>query len=428
MKTKLMCIMLMLAVALNLSACGDSEENRNSFENGITIGAFQSEEDSSSENKGNEGDSNNTVNQQKIGADENAANASDNVQSPVEVGSVNSSAFSGKVRGCYYADGNRIIVAADKLYLYDTQKGESVSSVDISIEDLCVQTYAAGYFVVGQGSGGSGNSSFVTSQDSSGIIGYLLNNDFKIENTISFSGLLSDDFVLGMAGVAISQDGKQIAFGGLRGLYLYNTSAGELSTILNYSEDGVANNMQIMTIDSLAFTEDNTLVYTGTGTDSSNGGEGFSIYGTVSVDSGRLVITRKADYEIEEMQKGGDLLVMPQVFNKNNGTLLMLDTASNTEKTIVFSSGSEGKDGVFCSQQGRYVATSVLDGNNVTINIYDTASGKAIHTETVKDSNSIYFLRVPQILILDESNTCIVVLGRGIDEVSTLMTTFGFEG
>ena len=56
-------------------------------------------------------------------------------------------------------------------------------------------------------------------------------------------------------------------------------------------------------------------------------------------------------------------------FNKNSGTLLMLDTTSNTEKTIVFSSGSEGKDGVFCSRQGRYVATSILDGNSVTINI-----------------------------------------------------------
>ena len=49
-----------------------------------------------------------------------------------------------------------------------------------------------------------------------------------------------------------------------------------------------------------------------------------------------------------------------------------------------------------------------------------------IHTETVQDSNSAYFLRIPQILILDESGTCIVVLGRGIDEVSTMITTFGF--
>lgn len=106
----------------------------------------------------------------------------------------------------------------------------------------------------------------------------------------------------------------------------------------------------------------------------------------------------------------------------------MLDTLSNTEKTMSFSSGSEGKDSVYCSGQGEYVATAILEESSVTINIYDTASEKCIHTETVHDSNSTYFLRVPQILILDESGTCIVVLGRGIDEVNTLITTFGFAG
>ena len=183
-------------------------------------------------------------------------------------------------------------------------------------------------------------------------------------------------------------------------------------------------------MESLAFTKDNTLVYVGIATDSSNGGDGFSVYGTVSTDGANLTITKKADYQVdtEEVQKGGNLIIMPQSFDRNNGTLLMLDTASMTEKMMKFSGGSEGKDGVYCSGQGKYVATSVLGKNSVTINIYDTASGKNIHTETVKDNDSTYFLRVPQILILDESGTCIVVLGRGIDEVRTLIKTFGFKG
>lgn len=405
MKTKLMCMILMLAFALNLSACGNSKENMNSSENEITTEMTQSEKDNALENIGNESSDNNT-----------------------KVGTVNDSAFSGKVKGCYYADDNKIIVAADKLYLYDTQKGENIASADIFLEELCVQTYSDGYLIVGQEIGGGSNGSFMTSQNSKGINGYLLSKDFKIENTISFNGLLSDDFILGTADVAISQDGKQIAFGGFQGLYLYDTSSQKVSTILNYSENGRANNTQISTIDSLAFTDNKTLVYVGAGTSISNGGDGISIYGTVSIDNVNLSITRKADYEVEEVQRGGNLLVMPQSFNKNNGTLLMYDTTSNTEKTITFSSSGEGRDGVFCSEQGKYVATSILGDTSVTINIYDTATGKVIHTETVENSNSTYFLRVPQILILDDSNTCIVVLGRGISEVNTLITTFGFEG
>lgn len=420
MKTKWMCMILMLALALHLSACGNRQENGNSSEYGAINMDPQSEENDLSENTGNESSNINVIDLQDNGTDKNI----------MAVSTVKDSAFSGKVSGCYYAGGSRIIVAADQLYLCDTGKGETIASADISMEDLCVQTFTDGYFVVGQGkAGGGSNGSFATSE-SDGINGYILNKDFAIQDTISFSGLLSDDFIVQITGIAISQDGKQVAFGGLSGLYLYDVSSRKVRTILNYSEEGTAGNMQIVTMDSLTFTGNNTLVYVGMATDTSIGGDGVSVYGTVSTDSANLTITKKGDYKVdtEEVQKGGNLLIMPQSFDKNNGTLLMLDTISNTEKTMSFSSRSEGKDGVYCSGQGKYVATAILEESSVTINIYDTTSGKKIHTETVQDSNSTYFLRIPQILILDESGTCIVVLGRGIDEVSTLITTFSFEG
>ena len=420
MKTKWMCMILMIALALNLSACGNRQENGNSSENGTINMEPQSVEDDSSENTGNESSEMNVIDQQDNGTDKNI----------VAVSGFKDSAFSGKVSGCYYAGGSRIIVAADQLYLYDTGKGKTIASADISMEDLCVQTFTDGYFVVGQGKAGGGSNGSFAASESGGINGYILNKDFAVQDTISFSGLLSDDFILQITGIAISQDGKQVAFGGLQGLYLYDVSSRKVRTILNYSEEGTAGNMQIVTMDSLTFTGNNTLVYVGMATDTSIGGDGVSVYGTVSTDSANLTITKKGDYKVdtEEVQKGGNLLIMPQSFDKNNGILLMLDTISNTENTMSFSSRSEGKDGVYCSGQGKYVATAILEESSVTINIYDTASGKSIHTETVQDSNSTYFLRVPQILILDESGTCIVVLGRGIDEVSTLITTFSFAG
>lgn len=422
MKTKWMCRILMLALALNLSACRSRQENGNSSENGTINMEPQSAEDDSLEkleSTGNENSEMNVIDLQDNGADKNI----------MAVSTVKDSAFSGKVRGCYYAGGSRIIVAADKLYLYDMGKGETIASADISMGDLCVQSFTDGYFVVGQGKAGSSNGSFAASE-SGGINGYILNKDFAVQESISFSGLLSDDFIPQITGIAVSQDGKRIAFGGLQGLYLYDVSSRKVRTILNYSEEGTADNMQIVTMDSLTFTGNNTLVYVGMATDASIGGDGVSVYGTVSTDGADLTITKKGDYKVdtEEVQKGGNLLIMPQSFDKNNGTLLMLDTISNTENTMSFSSRSEGKDGVYCSGQGKYVAAAVLEESSVTISIYDTASGKRIHTETVQDSNSTYFLRVPQILILDESGTCIVVLGRGIDEVSTLITTFDFVG
>ncbi len=421
MKTKWMCMILMLALALHLSACGNRQENGNSSENGTINIELQSEEDDPSGNNRIESSEMNVIDLQDNGTDKNI----------MAVSTVKDSAFSGKVSGCYYADGSQIIVAADKLYLYDMGKGETIASADISMEDLCVQTFTDGYFVVGQGkSGGGGSDDSFAASESGGINGYILDKDFTVQDTISFSGLLSDDLTPQITGIVISQDGKQVAFGGLQGLYLYDISSRKVRTILNYSEEGTAGNMQIATMDSLTFTGNNTLVYVGMAADTSIGGDGVSVYGTVSIDSANLTMTKKGDYKIdtEEVQKGGNLLIMPQSFDKKNGTLLMLDTISNTENTMSFSSRSEGKDGVYCSGQGKYVATAILEESSVTINIYDTVSGKNIHTETVQDSNSTYFQRVPQILILDGSGTCIVVLGRGIDEVNTLIKTFGFAG
>ena len=50
MKTKRMYMTLMLALVLNLSACGDSQEGRDSSENGTGIAVRLSEEGDPSEN------------------------------------------------------------------------------------------------------------------------------------------------------------------------------------------------------------------------------------------------------------------------------------------------------------------------------------------------------------------------------------------
>ncbi len=176
MKTKWMCMILMFALALNLSACGNRQENGYSSENGIVNIEPQSVEDDSSENTGNESSEMNVIDLQDNGTDKNI----------MAVSRFKDSAFSGKVSGCYYAGGSRIIVAADKLYLYDMGKGETIASADISMGDLCVQTFTDGYFVVGQGKAGGGNASFATSE-SDGIIGYILNKDFTVQDTISLT-------------------------------------------------------------------------------------------------------------------------------------------------------------------------------------------------------------------------------------------------
>lgn len=412
MKIKSIYMILVFTLSFILTACGNQGEE-------VSLSGTESTSFFEKENHSSTTQEEQSVMEKEDDAqNQNAGSQNDTVQIPMGTGMIDSSAFSGKVTGCYYAHEEKIIIAADKLYLYDTQSGKSLANADICLQELNVQTFSKGYLVAGRESGNS----------SSEFKAYLLDEDFNIEDTISFNGLTDNDIILSTTGISVSDDGTQIAFCGMQGLYLYDVSEQKVSTVLNYSENATANNMRILVIDSITFISNKSLVYTGSGINIGDSGNGFSIYGTVSVDNAALSITKNASYEVAELQKGGNLLVMPQSFNKNNGTLLMFDSASSTEQFMKFESDSEGKDGVFCSQNGNYVATASLSDTSVNIKIYDTVSGKVIHTEKVENSNSTYFLRIPQLLVLDDSKTCIVILGRGIDEVDTLTTTFGFEG
>uniref|UniRef100_UPI0025AC2BD0 hypothetical protein n=1 Tax=Dubosiella newyorkensis TaxID=1862672 RepID=UPI0025AC2BD0 len=86
MKTKWMCMILMLALALNLSACGNRQENGNSSEYGAINMDPQSEENDLSENTGNESSNINVINLQDNGTDKNI----------MAVSRFKDSAFSGK--------------------------------------------------------------------------------------------------------------------------------------------------------------------------------------------------------------------------------------------------------------------------------------------------------------------------------------------
>ena len=105
--------------------------------------------------------------------------------------------------------------------------------------------------------------------------------------------------------------------------------------------------------------------------------------------------------------------------------MLWIDRATGSADTLSFSTGNEGKDGVYGSEQGGYVATAVLDGK-LMVRVYDVASGELIATEVIENSNPTYFYRIPRIYLLDGAKTAMVVLGGSISEVDTLVSTFAF--
>ena len=261
-----------------------------------------------------------------------------------------------------------------------------------------------------------------------GMMAYIYDNLLSPNKEIAVNELLPGDFVVSETGVTASADGKKLAVAAMRGLYLYDLDSGNLTTLLDLTQNAGTSSIGIAMIHGLAFAQNNSqIVFYGSGNSipAIEGEDSFSIYGSIAVDGSNLKLTKPSAYEIEEMQSRVSRLFFPQTFTQANGTLLWLDRTAGGANTLSFSTSGEGKNGVYSSEQGKYVATAVLDGS-LTVRVYDVDSGELIATEVVENDNSTYFNRIPKIYLLDEAKTAVVLLGGSINELDTLVSTFTF--
>lgn len=335
------------------------------------------------------------------------------MQSVYSGGIFNPDSFASKIKRGFYANGNHLLVLSNQLHLYNTETDEIISSISLEQSEFTVKSFDNGYLTIG----------FENNELSCNLYDETLQ---KIQY-VMLSNLITDYFISPDA-IAISPNGKQIAFAGIKGLYIYDIESESTNTLLNFESDTAINGNRITLINHLAFAADSeSIIYAGLGNTIPmiDGEESFSIYGAISVDGNTKKIIKKDSYEIESLYVYGDTLVLPQSFEKSDGTLLIADTAVTRERMIHFNGDREGKDGVFCSSQGEYIATATL-GEGMTIRIYSTSNGQLVHTEFIPDNGEEYFYRVPQVLLLDGSRTCIVLMGQSIDDTETLTTVFEF--
>ena len=323
--------------------------------------------------------------------------------------------FGGKLQSCAYAGNGTLLVLADKLYLYDTGTSSVLATAEAPLRDFEAQAIDGGYVLSGMGD--------------SGMMAYIYDSSLSLNKEIAVDELLQGDFVVSeTGGVAASTDGKKLAFAALGGLYLYDLESGSLTTLLDTAQEAGTASISVSMLSGAVFAQDNSqIVFYGSGNSipAVNGEDSFSIYGSIAVDGSGLKLTKPSAYEMEEIQSSVNRLFFSQTFTQADGTLFWIDRATGSTNTLSFSTNGEGKDGVYSSQQGNYVATAVLDGS-LTVRVYDVASGELVATEVIESSDPTYFNRIPRIYLLDGAKTAVVVLGGSIIEVDTLVSTFTF--
>ena len=337
-------------------------------------------------------------------------------------GKFDASLFAGKVKSCAYAGNDKIIVLSDKLYLYDTQSGVVLAETEPPLEFFEVYAFEGGYLLTGF--------------SSNGATACFYNENLSLTKEIITMDLLKEDFVTMESGIAISSDGKKLALAGTYGLYVYDLENENIERLLVHGDRFADNSMEIVTFNSVTFLCENTqIAYCGQGRSISDTAEDelFSICGTVSVNGDHLNIAKPSDYVIDtnDIQNRVNRIFMPQEisepgdFVKNTASLKWLDSKTGLENQFAFSSGDEGCEGVYSSEQGTYAATAVL-GESLIIRIYEVSSGSLIHTEEIENPDKTYFYRIPQIYLFDNSKTALVLLGGGIQKLDTLVSTFTF--
>ena len=323
--------------------------------------------------------------------------------------------FGGKLRSCAYAGNGTLFVLADKLYLYDTGTSSVLATAEAPLRDFEAQAIDGGYVLSGIGD--------------SGMMAYIYDSSLSLNKEIAVNELLQGDFVVSeTGGVAASTDGKKLAFAAMGGLYLYDLESGSLTILLDMAQNAGTANISISMLNGAAFAQNNSqIVFFGSGSSipAVDGEEDVSIYGSIAVDGSGLKLTIPSGYEMDELQSSVSRLFFPQVFTQANGTLLWIDRATGSANTLSFSASGEGKDGVYGSEQGNYVATAVL-GSELTVRVYDVASGELVADEVIENSDPTYFYRIPRIYLFDGAKTAVVVLGGSIDELDTLVSTFEF--
>ena len=327
-----------------------------------------------------------------------------------------SALFQGKLTGCSYAQAGTLLVWADELYLYDTASNTVLAHCPAPAP---MRDFGAAPFKDGI---------VLTVMGDAGAVAYIYDSELKLEETLALEELLSGDPVVGPGCVAASSDGNQLAIAGLSALYLYDRPAGQLTTLLDTAQ-GIGGSRCVATsLNGAAFTpDDDRVAFFGDGfsAESGNGEDSAPVWGTIGIDGSELELDWLESEGVEEMLRADGRLFFPPAISHVDGSLPWVDAASGAAHRLAFSASDEGGDGVYVSEQGKYVAAAEL-GDVLTVRVYAVDSGELLATETIEVDDSRYVGRIPQVTLLDDAQAAIVLLGCGIEEIDTAVATFSF--
>lgn len=332
------------------------------------------------------------------------------IRSAVRTG-IDANKVQGDIKNIFYASRSTVLVDADQLYLYDFSSGEVLEEVSKeNFRQSHYQSCGKGYAAIG------------TLQNSLKGKIVFYSDTLKKESELSFSQIIDSDDVIFPENFAVSPDGKKIAAYFNYGITVYDTETSARTRILDLNKPDVSS---IMHIDQLAFTSDSQSLILLSGVNGGNG-QSLSACGKINIDGTGLVNQKISGFTPYEIIGAYDKFALFGEDDRfSSGRVVSLDAATGSSKFLPLATKRE--QAAFGSNTGLYYATSQLNNSGCIIRIYETATGNKVFEQSVPHGgNNLYSARNPVIRVLDETKTCIILMGNRQDDLATKVAFLQF--
>ena len=329
----------------------------------------------------------------------------------------------GRIEQIYYAHDNNLIISADKLYLFDTKKGQILNAVPK--EDFQEEKFSIidnGYVAVrNKINSQSGNIMMTDGDITTEAVFY--NKNLETVSQFDFNQLFenSNTFLL-LDGITFSSDGKQMAYATSLGLYLYNFDTGNNSRIIDLASEDLKARSGIINFEKVSFTEDNQrLAFKGQSFDIpvTENSVSFDTCGIVNTNGSILMNEKYSSFNCKRLTAYNDVLLYTEDPSAASGKTLVMDIPSTESKVYNLKDKKESGN-VFGSNTGEYFATSVITETGWIVRIYNMETGELEAEQQISNEGvTRYMEHDPIIFVMDDTRTFFVLLGSKQDDMET---------
>ena len=414
---------LSMALYLTLILSGCAQSGGEPFESASTIVPDQTNSSSYSGDK-----TTSTASQAQSGS---ISQTDESTVTPIAVEQADWSGIQGKIKGIYPAGGSKVLVFADQMSLYDLVTGKTVAATNSpALSYIRVLALDNGYAIVGQTSSDSSSGGFEQSDSGPEFRAAIYDETLVLKSEIDISGLVADgEFLIDAEAIAISPDGNNIAFATMQGVTLYDRVNQKSTKLIDLTGDDEKAYLGISVIEQMGFTNNGkSVAFKAQSFDvpAVVDKPSFDTVGTVNID-GRGLTNKKPDgYSPKMLTSYPSRLLVAEDFKTASGRMMVIDSKSGEQKIQTLSDKKEGGN-IYGSDTGRYFASSISSKTGWTVRVYETDTGKLVKEESISnDEQELYGINDPMICVLDDTKTCMVLLGHKQEAVDTKIASFSF--